>query len=439
MQLYSLSFVNTYRRTPQRGEEVNCRRVKNRLSDCIDGELDIQDRESIQFHLDRCPNCSNLFKSIKEIQGYCSGVEPLELPEGFHERLWQKIYVKEEVKVFKNKRGLRIGIGVAAALLVVVIGVGTISSLLLGGSKSAAPQAPQASKADMVPGMSPEEAYDAGMDGFFEEPAAENKESGFTGGSSSDSAAFDSAAGEALAIDRKIIKSAYLGIETLEFDKLNNNLQGKVAMMGGYIESSSTSGVPRAEKSSSPDRQAHYEIRIPSKKFEQFINEVGELGNLITKEIGGEDVTGQYFDVQARIKSLTIQEERLLSILKKAELLQDIIELEGELARVRYDIENYTGTLKSLDSMVSLSRVSLDIYEVKEIKTDEPDPETLGDRIADAFKGSLKSLGKFFEGLTVFLVAALPYLAIIAPIIWIVWALWVRSRKNRNKREGNDG
>ena len=47
---------------------------------------------------------------------------------------------------------------------------------------------------------------------------------------------------------------------------------------------------------SGSSRRAHFVIRIPSKKFEHFINEVGELGNLITKEIGGENVTSQYFD-----------------------------------------------------------------------------------------------------------------------------------------------
>jgi hypothetical protein len=126
--------------------------------------------------------------------------------------------------------------------------------------------------------------------------------------------------------------------------------------------------------------------------------------------------------------------------LEKAELLQDIIELESELSRVRYEIENYTGTLKRLDQLVNYSRVNIDIYEVKELKITEPDPETLGVRMAMAFKESLKRLGKFFEDLTVFLVAALPYLVLMIPLVWILWVLVVRviSSKLRKGKENRD-
>ena len=79
---------------------------------------------------------------------------------------------------------------------------------------------------------------------------------------------------------------------------------------------------------------------------------------------------------EARLKSLKLQEERLLTILSKAELLQDIIELERELSNVRYEIENYTGTLKKWDNLIEYSKVTIDVYEVHEIKEEEPIPIT---------------------------------------------------------------
>ena len=60
--------------------------------------------------------------------------------------------------------------------------------------------------------------------------------------------------------------------------------------------------------------------------------------------------------------------------------------MESELSRVRYEIENYTGTLKRLEQMVNFSLIHVDVYEVKEIKVTEPDPDTLGERIVGHLK-----------------------------------------------------
>ena len=119
-------------------------------------------------------------------------------------------------------------------------------------------------------------------------------------------------------------------------------------------------------------------MRIPRKSFDQFISGLGDVGSVINQQITGEDITGQYLDVEARLKSLKLQEERLLTILSKAELLQDIIELERELSNVRYEIEHYTGTLKKWDNLIDYSKVTIDVYEVHEIKEEEANSHNLG-------------------------------------------------------------
>lgn len=451
MQLYHLIIVNIGRDiTEERGNMMGCSGMKYKLSLYMDGQLEKQDAESVEAHISQCPSCRDYYRSIMEIKDYCSSLEEVELPLGFHDKLWKQLYKKGEGEMLKKRRKLPIAIGLVAAALVIVIGISMVDALRPGykypRSGGVAYDTADAVGAGEMPAVAPEEGYygvtgknsteppDSDMDmaevpqESYEVPKGDHIDDSYE----VDEEFISSA-------DRKIIKSAYLGIETLEFDILIDNLQGKISMMGGYIESSNIQGVPRAARDKSPSRKAHFEVRVPNNKFEQFINEVGNIGNLITKEIGGEDVTGQYFDTQARIKALTIQEERLLSILEKAERLSDIIELESELTKVRYEIEHYTGTLKRLDNMVNYSRVTLDIYEVKEITLTEPDPETLGQRMARAFKDSLQNLGKFFENLTIFLVAALPYLVIIVPLLWIVWILGVKLMRNRkdNKREEN--
>jgi hypothetical protein len=234
-------------------------------------------------------------------------------------------------------------------------------------------------------------------------------------------------AGAQAGVERKIIRSAYLSMETTEFDRTVDEIIGRVNVYLGYIESSEIQGKPTYQGQVS-NRRAHFEIRVPSKSFDSFIGDMVELGNVTSRQIRGEDITGQYLDVEARLKSLRLQEERLLTLLSKADKLQDIIELERELSRIRYEIENYTGTLKQWDNMVQYSRVSVDVYEVRKIKKEEPEPITWGDRIVNGFIKSWERLGQVFADLAVFIVSAVPYLVVLAAMVGILWSIAKRSK-----------
>lgn len=224
-------------------------------------------------------------------------------------------------------------------------------------------------------------------------------------------------------VDRKIIKSAYMALDTVEFERTTDSIVGKAVAMGGYVESSSIQGTRLADRNQPSRRSANFQIRIPEEQFEAFMSAVGELGVVTTEAITGQDITGQYFDTETRVRTLKVQEERLLSLLAKAEQLTDIIEIERELSRIRFDIESLTGTLKGWDHMVDFSRVNIDVYEVEELKEIEPKPETWIDRIAKAFRDSIKNLGALLVDMTVFFVAALPYMAVLAVFGGLVWKL----------------
>ena len=61
-----------------------------------------------------------------------------------------------------------------------------------------------------------------------------------------------------------IIKSAYLGVETLEFDVFIRNLEGKVKVLGGYIESSNIQGNPENQRAVSPQGEPIMRLEFPA-------------------------------------------------------------------------------------------------------------------------------------------------------------------------------
>ncbi len=218
--------------------------------------------------------------------------------------------------------------------------------------------------------------------------------------------------------ERKIIKSASMELQTLEYDLAVQRLNDKIVGVGGYIESSNVRGKDIEDSWST--RSAHFTLRIPAKQFEQFMSDMTTVGTVIQSNTYGEDVTSQVFDHEAHKKTLEIQEERLLSILGKAEKIEDVITLERELSNIRYQIESLTGTLKRLENLVSYSTLSVSIYEVHEIIEKTEQPKTLPERISAKFKDSLEEITNFFEGFAVWAIGSIPLLVIYVPLILIL-------------------
>lgn len=231
-------------------------------------------------------------------------------------------------------------------------------------------------------------------------------------------------------IGNKIIKTGYMEIETLEFDKTTSAIVKKTKQAGGFIESSNVEGISKKNTPFYSLREAWYRLRIPSDKLEQFMTDMGELGNVVRNESTGEDISGKYYDTEARLQSLKTQESRLLAILEKAEQLSDILEIERELSNVRYEIENLTGTLKKWDNLVKFSTLEIDITEVEEIEEVKKKPVTLWEKMTTGFTASLKAAIKLLEFLLVLFVSALPFLVLFGIVAVIVMLIvWVIKRR----------
>lgn len=230
--------------------------------------------------------------------------------------------------------------------------------------------------------------------------------------------------------DRKIIKSANINLETMKFEECINNILKEVETKGGYVESSNIEGKRVQFEGGTQNRSGRIAIRVPKNEFDNFINNIDSFGNPIMKSVNGEDITAQYFDSEARLKSLKVQEERMIELLKKATELKDVVELEKHLTEVRYQIESLTGNLKRWDSMVDYSQITITIMEVAQLTPSEKTPITLGEKIAMGFQKSINNLVKIMKGSIVAIAIILPYAVIIAVLAFI--ARFILKKKGIN-------
>lgn len=231
----------------------------------------------------------------------------------------------------------------------------------------------------------------------------------------------------------KIIYSSNVQVETTDFEGTLAKLDKMVADFGGWVESSSVSGSNYADRSrgSVSRRSASFTLRIPSERFQELMSSLSDLGNVPYSHIYSENVTAQYYDVQARLTAYTAQEQRLLEMMELAETVEDVIILEDRLTEVRYRIESLQSSLNNWDRQVSFSSVYLDISEVQEYSPEPQVQPSYGERLSRALKSGWKDFTDFCQDLLLLIAESLPGLILFAAVITAVVLAVRRRRKAR--------
>lgn len=230
---------------------------------------------------------------------------------------------------------------------------------------------------------------------------------------------------------RKLIRTMDLTVETTDFDPLIHALQTKVAEFKGYIEQSDISGNSITNQGRPSKKYAHMTLRIPADKLDSFISQVEAAGNITYKSENVSDVTLQYSDIQSRLKTLRMEQDRLWELLGKADTTEAIVLLEERLTEVSSEIESFESRMRYLDNSVTYSTVYLSINEV-DIES-PTQPETAWQQIQRGFTRNLIDL---MDNLTQFIIAFFSHLPVILFLALLISALiWIiqRTKKHRNR------
>lgn len=230
---------------------------------------------------------------------------------------------------------------------------------------------------------------------------------------------------------RKVIKTANLNLQTLEFEKFQTALDAKIAECGAYLQYADVSG----SEYYGERKNANYTIRVPEANLNRFLEGVEGIATVTNKTVGEEDITLTYVDTEARIKTLEIEQERLLELLEKADNLDSIIRLEQRLSEVRYSMESYQSRLRTYNDKITYSTVYIYVHEV--VRVQEKAPETLLERIKTGWSDTMYDINEGTKDFLVWFIVNLPYLVFWAAVIVIlVVVLKKKNAKRKAKRLG---
>lgn len=222
---------------------------------------------------------------------------------------------------------------------------------------------------------------------------------------------------------RKIIYNAQVTLIVDSLSGFDARFTRLVKESGGYVSATDQSSQADAQ------RFASWTIRIPVERFDGFLAAVSRLGELQKSHLDSQDVTMEFYDLEARITNKQQEEKRLLKHLADSTgKLEDILAVERELTRVRGEIEQMQGRNRYLGNLSALSTVTLTVSEIRNYVP--PVRPTFAGQVARTFHESLETLIGFGKAVVLLVVALAPWLPLLLiAALLIRWFLGKRFRR----------
>jgi hypothetical protein len=222
-----------------------------------------------------------------------------------------------------------------------------------------------------------------------------------------------------------IAHSVSLTVQVRDLGASRAALEALLARHRGYaaqLTVNTTEGSPRSLLSS---------LRVPDANLAAAIAEMRALGRVETENQSGEEVTQQHADLVARLQNSRETEQRLRELLAQhTGKIDDILQVEEEISRVRGEIEQMEAEQKVLEHRVDFATIELQLTEQYREQLGAQSA-SVPMQIRNAFVAGLRHAAATLLGILLFLEEAGPtvliWLAILAVPGLLVWRRYRRQ------------
>jgi hypothetical protein len=234
-----------------------------------------------------------------------------------------------------------------------------------------------------------------------------------------------SASATAAAVERRIIRTSSLEMVVQHPADSAEKITAMAEGMGGYLETASAGGQNATS--------ATLTIRVPAARLQEARAEIRKLGLRVESEkVDAQDVTRQYVDQDARIRNLRAEEVQLLTILKQAATVKDMMAVSERLSEVRGQIEQQQAEFNALSRQIETVAIAISLRT-------ESEPQVFGlnwrpgYQLKLALHDGLESVATYATVMTTilfYLPAVLMWAGTILVGIFVSWRLrrWIWER-----------
>ncbi|MBB5784933.1 DUF4349 domain-containing protein [Nonomuraea jabiensis] len=223
--------------------------------------------------------------------------------------------------------------------------------------------------------------------------------------------------------DRQVIYTGSMTVRAKQVTAAVQQAKQIVTSAGGYLSKEETSSASDTEDT------AMLEFKVPPDKYAEVLARLGkDLGKQLSMNQGTQDVTMRMADVNSRLKSAQQSLDSLRTLLKKADTIGQVLQVEREISTREADLESLQAQQKELATQVAMATLTLRLVgPVTEVQDPEEEPA--------GFLGGLKAgwtaLVSFTKVALTVLGALVPWLVASLPLIALIIYL---ARRNRVRR-----
>jgi len=237
----------------------------------------------------------------------------------------------------------------------------------------------------------------------------------------------DKVGATAEAVERKIIRNAEITMEVTSTTDTQHKVTSIAEANGGFVV---TSEAKQRENVDPAQRTLDIKlvVRVPSTRFGVTFDEIKKLAsNMPQENVSGQDVTEEFIDLEARIKTQKALELQFIEIMRQANKVADALEVQRQIADVRTDIEKLEGRKRFLENRASLSTITVNIQTPKPaIAVTVPG---FGQNLRDAVSDSVGIASELVLFFTRFVILMIPILIFVVLPSGLIARYLVRRAK----------
>lgn len=248
-------------------------------------------------------------------------------------------------------------------------------------------------------------------------------------------AVFESAGGNISANNdstRKVIKNYNISAETNNFETAYNNLNKKIEELKGMVDNSSIYNNYYRENKSA--KHLDMTVRIEADKAAKFVDYLSTILNVTSRSENIEDVTDDYNDINIRIATLETEISRLQELIKKAEKVTEIVEIEQKISSSTSELQKLKNRINNYDKRINYSTIYINIDEVV-VLTEVKDNIPSNDKIKQAFDKNLSDTKKFIINVGIYIFTHIPAIFMVLCIILLICIFFMVKNKIREIKQ----
>lgn len=223
--------------------------------------------------------------------------------------------------------------------------------------------------------------------------------------------------------DRKIIRNGELTLELADPAAAQRKISTIAESFGGFVVTSesrqSASDVQKTRLS------VDIVVRVPAARFGETLNQIRATGaSVLQEKTTGQDVTEEFIDLAARIKTKKALEAQFMEIMKRATKISDALEVQSQIAEVRGEIERLEGRKRFLENQSALSTITVHLQTPAPLLASAPGG--FWRSVSEAFGDGLTGATEIILSVIRVVVVLIPIVLFIVLPVWLLWHFALR-------------